>query len=177
MGDTDEGRRVIPFRRRKDGRVIGRFRQEEAQLLTSLAEESVELARAAADPDAPAGHDPALRRLLPDAYPGDPEASAEFRRFTAAGLADRKEANARVVIESLAQREGDPVEAVLDEAQATAWLRAITDIRLVLAARLGILEDGDEGDIHDQETALQRAVYDWLAAVQEFLVLALQSRR
>ena len=69
------------------------------------------------------------------------------------------------------------MEVSLDEAQATAWLRSITDIRLVLAARLGILEDGDEGDIHDQESALQRVVYDWLAGVQEFLVLALQSRR
>lgn len=168
---------MIPFRKRKDGRVVGRFQEEEVHLLVSLAEEVVELARAAAAPDASAGIDPALIRLLPDAYPGDAAASAEFRRFTAPGLADRKEANARVVIESLDQRDGDLVEVSLDEAQATAWLRSITDIRLVLAARLGILEDGDEGDIHDQESALQRVVYDWLAGVQEFLVLALQSRR
>ena len=168
---------MIPFRKRKDGRVVGRFQEEEVHLLVSLAEAVVELARAAAEPDLTAGGDPALVRLLPDAYPGDAAASAEFRRFTAAGLADRKEANARVVIDSLAQRDGDLVEVSLDEAQATAWLRSITDIRLVLAARLGILEDGDEGDIHDQESALQRVVYDWLAGVQEFLVLALQSRR
>jgi hypothetical protein len=168
---------VIPFRKRKDGRVVGRFQEEEAQLLVSLAEEAVELARAAAEPDQVAGADPAVRRLLPDAYPDDAEASAEFRRFTAAGLADRKEANAQTVIDTLAQRDGDLVEVSLDEAQATAWLRSITDIRLVLAARLGILQDGDEGDIRDEESALRRVVYDWLAGVQEFLVLALRSRR
>ena len=129
--------------------------------------------------DAAAGTDPALVRLLPDAYPDDPAASAEFRRFTADGLAERKSANARIVIESLAQRDGDdPWRSASTRRRPTAWLRAITDIRLVLGARLGIVQDGDEGDIHDEESALQRAVYDWLAGVQEFLVLAaLQPRR
>ncbi|MDN4596584.1 DUF2017 domain-containing protein [Leifsonia virtsii] len=168
---------MIPFRRRRDGRVSARFEPGEAQLLLSLAEEAVELARAAASPEN-AIADPALGRLLPDAYPDDPEASAEFRRFTAPGLADRKEAAALTVVDTLAGVGGDSrVEVVLDEVQATAWLRTITDVRLVLAARLGIRQDGDEGDIHDEESAMQRAVYDWLAAVQEFLVLALRPRR
>ena len=168
---------MIPFRRRRDGRVSARFEPGEAQLLLSLTEEAIELARAAASPEN-AIADPALGRLLPDAYPDDPEASAEFRRFTAPGLADRKEAAARTVRDTLASVAGDSrVEVVLDDAQATAWLRTITDLRLVLAARLGIREDGDEGDIHDEESAMQRAVYDWLAAVQEFLVLALRPRR
>lgn len=174
---------MIPFRRRRDGRVSASFQPDEARLLVSLAEEAVELARAAAEPAAIAA-DPALGRLLPDAYPDDPEASAEFRRFTAAGLADRKERNARVVIDSLggsgtesAEPRAGSVKVLLDDGQATAWLRTITDLRLVLASRLGIHEDGDEGDIHDEESAMQRAVYDWLAGVQELLVLALQSRR
>ncbi|MFP3415909.1 DUF2017 family protein, partial [Bacillus sp. SIMBA_074] len=93
------------------------------------------------------------------AYPDDPEASAEFRRFTAAGLAERKEAGARTVIETLGDALDGPVTVSLDAAQATAWLRTITDIRLVLAARLGIHQDGDEGEIHDQDSAMQRAVY------------------
>ena len=163
---------MTPFRRRRDGRVSASFQPAEAQLLLSLAEEAVELARAATTENAEA--DPALRRLLPDAYPDDPEASAEFRRFTAAGLADRKERNARVLIESLAAPSDHAVRVVLDESQASAWLRTITDVRLVLASRLGIHEDGDEGDIHDEESAMQRAVYDWLAGVQELLVLALR---
>jgi hypothetical protein len=177
VGDADEGGRVIPFRRRRDGRVAARFEPGEAQLLLSLAEEAGDLARAAASPEN-AIADPALGRLLPDAYPDDPEASAEFRRFTAPGLADRKEAAARTMQDTLSSAPGGArVEVVLDDAQATAWLRTITDLRLVLAARLGIREDGDEGDIHDEESAMQRAVYDWLAAVQEFLVLALRPRR
>jgi hypothetical protein len=167
---------MTPFRRHRDGTVSARFPDDEAELLVSLAEQSIDLARAAADPDAD-GFDPALGRLLPDAYPDDPQASAEFRRFTAAGLAERKEASARTMIESLSRRENGTAVAVLDATQVTAWLRTITDVRLVLAARLGIHEDGDEGDIHDEDTALQRAVYDWLAGVQELLVLAVQPRR
>ncbi|MBW8871229.1 MAG: DUF2017 domain-containing protein [Leifsonia sp.] len=167
---------MTPFRRRRDGRVTASFAPEEAQLLRSLTEEAVELARAAAHPENQLA-DPALGRLLPDAYPDDPEASAEFRRFTAAGLADRKERNAEVVRESLSQPADGTVKVILDDAQASAWLRTITDLRLVLAARLGIREDGDEGDIHDDESAMQRAVYDWLAGVQELLVMALQRRR
>ncbi|SEI16161.1 MULTISPECIES: DUF2017 domain-containing protein [unclassified Leifsonia] len=164
---------MTPFRRRRDGRVSASFQPAEAQLLLSLAEEAVELARAAAATEN-GETDPALRRLLPDAYPDDPEASAEFRRFTAAGLADRKERNARVLMDSLAAPSDHAVRVVLDEDQASAWLRTITDVRLVLASRLGIHEDGDEGHIHDEESAMQRAVYDWLAGVQELLVLALR---
>jgi hypothetical protein len=167
---------VTPFRRRRDGRVAARFEPDEVRLLRSLAREAADLAAASADPDS-AEADPALGRLLPDAYPGDPEASAEFRRFTAAGLAERKEQNARTLAETLGAPSGDRTEVVLDGAQATAWLRTITDIRLVLAARLGIREDGDEGDIHDEDSAMQRAVYDWLAGVQELLVLAVTPRR
>jgi len=168
---------VIPFhRRRRDGRVVASFTADEARLLLSLADEAAGLARAAATPDGPQA-DPALGRLLPDAYPDDPEASAEFRRFTAEGLADRKEHNARLMARTLGEPAGRRTEVALDDAEASAWLRTITDLRLVLAARLGIHEDGDEGDIHDEESAMQRAVYDWLAAVQEFLVLAVRPRR
>jgi len=79
-----------------------------------------------------------------------------------------------VVIESLAAPVHGPVEVRLDLAGSTAWLRAITDIRLVIGARLGIVQDGDDGDIHDEQSALLRAVYDWLAYVQDSLVGALR---
>lgn len=68
------------------------------------------------------------------------------------------------------------MDVTLDEAQATAWLRCLTDIRLVLAARLGIVQDGDEGDLHDEESQIRRTVFDWLAVVQESLVLSLSRR-
>ncbi|MEY9950621.1 DUF2017 domain-containing protein [Leifsonia sp. EB34] len=167
-----------PFRAdRRGGGVHARFEAAEVAVLIRFAAEAADRAGRAASPDGPQA-DPALARLLPDAYPDDPEASAEFRRFTAERLAESKAQNANVVIASLSGPAGDSgsggaVDVRLDAEQAQAWLRALTDIRLGLAAGLGIEEDGDEGDVHDLESATRRAVYDWLAAVQEFLVLAL----
>lgn len=149
------------------------FEPEEVAVVVQLATESSALARAAQD-GAELRNDPALIRLLPDAYPDDPVASAEFRRFTTSGLAERKVLNARLVVESLARPAHGAIEVRLDEAGATAWLRALTDIRLVLGARLGIVQDGDDGEIHDDESALMRALFDWLASVQDSLVLALR---
>ena len=45
--------------------------------------------------------DPALARLLPDAYADDPGSSAEFRRFTESDLRTQKQAAIRVVLDSL----------------------------------------------------------------------------
>ena len=169
-----------PFRAdRHGGGVHARFEADEAAILIGFAAEAAERAeRAGSQPPDAASADPALARLLPDAYPDDPEASAEFRRFTAERLAESKAQNAQVVIASLSGPAGGSasegaIDVRLDAEQAQAWLRAITDIRLGLAAGLGIEEDGDEGDVHDLESATRRAVYDWLAAVQEFLVLAI----
>lgn len=158
------------------GRVAARFEAEEAELLLRLASDAAELASEAAIEDDELRSDPALIRLMPDAYPGDPAASAEFRRFTADGIAERKALNARIVVECLARSDASRVDVTLDEAQATAWLRCLTDIRLVLAARLGIVQDGDEGDLHDEESQIRRTVFDWLAVVQESLVLSLSRR-
>lgn len=162
-----------PFHPAGEGRVTARFRPAEAELLLRLATDAAELAMQAADGDDELRADPALIRLMPDAYPGDPAASAEFRRFTSDGIAERKALNARIVVECLARSDTSRIDITLDEAQATAWLRCLTDIRLVLAARLGIVQDGDEGDLHDEESQLRRTVYDWLAVVQDSLVLAL----
>jgi hypothetical protein len=164
------------FRSAGRDRVSARFAPEEAELLLRLATEAAELAAEAVSDDAELRTDPALIRLLPDAYPGDPGASAEFRRFTAGGIAERKALNARIVIECLARSDASRVDVALDDTQATAWLRCLTDIRLVLAARLGIVQDGDEGDVHDEESQLRRAIFDWLGLVQESLVLALARR-
>jgi hypothetical protein len=57
-------------------------------------------------------------------------------------------------------------ESVLDEAGVNSWLRTLTDLRLALAARLQIEDDGDEG--LGDETML--TVYDWLGFLQGTLV-------
>ncbi len=166
-----------PFRRARDGAIVAVFEREEAEIIARLASESAELVEAVRSGVDPAS-DPALLRLLPDAYPDDAEASVEFRRFTTDGLAERKALNAVTVVEALSATGGlggsgsarGRIEVRLDAQEATAWMRAIGDIRLVLASRLGIVEDGDDGDVHDDETALLRAIYDWLAFVQDTLV-------
>jgi len=109
-------------------------------------------------------------RLLPDAYPDDPDASAEFRRFTAGGLIERKLANADTVILTLsAAIESGKLR--LDAGEAGAWLRSLTDIRLTLASRLGIESD----DQAPSEDAILQNLYDWLGFLQNSLVEAVDA--
>lgn len=116
--------------------------------------------------------DPAVARLLPDAYAGDARASTEFRRLTEHSLADRKIANSRLVVTGLLAAQS--AEFDLDAEAQQAWLRTVTDIRLVLAARLGIETDDDIGRADSDETRMMRDVYDWLAAVQTALLEAME---
>ena len=105
--------------------------------------------------------DPALARLLPDAYRNDDAASNEHRRLTEMGLVERKIANANLVVTTLTT---DPVELTGPAAQS--WLRTLTDLRLTLAARLHIDEDGDDGT--GDEAMLD--VYEWLGYLQGTLL-------
>ena len=45
--------------------------------------------------------DPVLRRLFPNAYPHDADASSDFRRFTERGLRDGKAGAAALIIDTL----------------------------------------------------------------------------
>jgi hypothetical protein len=114
--------------------------------------------------------DPALARLLPDAYRDDAEAASDHRRLTERGLVDRKVSNARAVIATLESATTSTFGTVrrlsLDEHGVQAWLRTLTDLRLTIAARLQIEEDGDEG-VGDEAML---AVYDWLGYLQGTLI-------
>jgi hypothetical protein len=155
------------FERDADGTLVAITDADEAQLLTTLASQIADLVGSVGAGDV---RDPAIVRLLPDAYPDDAGASAEFRRFTAEGLGTRKVLNAQRLIASLEQVSSTG-EIRLDEQDAGAWLRSLTDIRLVLAERLGIkTEDDDDGLEVDP---IMRDVYDWLGFVQNSLVEAL----
>ncbi len=145
------------------------FEPVEAALLTQLASQVAGILTV--QDSAP---DPALVRLMPDAYSDDPEKAAEFRRFTATGLVDRKVQNAKTVIADVAEAlvADGPTDIELGDRSVQAWLRALTDIRLVLAARLGIVRDGDTGR-DDDEAFMLGDLYDWLGGVQESLVGAL----
>ena len=123
--------------------------------------------------------DPALARLFPSAYPEDVEAAGDFRRYTEPGLRDRKLADLRIALGAL----GDPDPAtnaalvlLVDDDQATAWLGALNDTRLVLGARLGVSEDLEEllVSLPDDDPRLGLYwVYDRLTWLQETLVRAL----
>lgn len=112
--------------------------------------------------------DPALARLLPDGY-AEPDAAAEFRRFTQGDLRAQKAANARMVLDTLAES----ANVKLTPPQVQAWLRTLNDLRLVLAVRLGITdEDQAHWELVDEPARSMYLVYDWLTFHQDRLVAA-----
>ncbi len=130
----------------------------------------------------PPPDDPAVHRLLPDASRDDPAVAGEFRRLTEDDLRAAKLARLRWLWTAL-QNDGPVVPA----AQAPAVAATLTDLRLVLAERLGIRTDEDAerllratGRRHRRGTDdVQRylaTVYDALTWLQESLVQAMLAR-
>lgn len=88
--------------------------------------------------------DPALRRLLPDAST-DPRVAAELRRLTEQDLRATKTdhlARLRACVD------GAGPELVVVPSEAPAVAAALSDVRLVLAERLGIRTDADAEVLH-----------------------------
>ena len=151
---------------RKRGRLFVAFAPPERELLENLTTELVDLLRGR-DLTGTGTRDPAVERLLPDAYRDDIEASREYRSLTESDLVDMKVENAMM----LARAAGGERAVEVDDDEFVSWLRAITDLRLALATRLGIEKDDDEGDPRP-EAAATRAAYWWLGALQERLIAA-----
>lgn len=191
-----------PFKKRRRGGITATFEIGEAHLLANLSGQVVELLRdrngaEESDSDPLAAQlgmggpslppeDPVLKRLLPDAYRDDQEDAGEFRRFTERSLTSAKVLNAETLIGSLVDggltfgdlpdEDGDPVEVELDADEVQAWLRALTDVRLSLAVRLGIETDEDTmlvAESDDEAVAAMSDIFEWLGYVQETLVAAL----
>jgi len=179
---------VTVFRRASHDRFAARFNGTEARVLRDLAGQIETLVGGddagtteggdfadvlGLTEDARPPDDPALARLLPDAYGDDPDASTEFRRYTERDLRAGKADAARTLLGTLPE-DGGRVSLSVDE--ALAWLRALNDIRLTLAVRLGIAEqmpaDLDMMKPDDPRYAAY-AVYDWLTGTQDSLVQAL----
>jgi len=117
--------------------------------------------------------DPVLARLLPDGYNDDPEASAEFRRYTEETLRTAKVASAQTVLASLPSGGG---EVRLSEMECQQWLRALNDVRLALSVRLGITDENEDLSEHlaaDDPRSAYVWVYQWLAYLQDSLIEAL----
>jgi hypothetical protein len=115
--------------------------------------------------------DPAVRRLLPDAY-DDPDASAEFRRLTDSDLRRGKTDRLSDLVDDLGG--GDQID--LTDEQADRWVQALNDIRLALGVRVGDADDSgawrDELGPDDPRLPLV-AAYDWLSGLQELILSAL----
>jgi hypothetical protein len=173
------------FTRVRGGGVRLRIQAEEAAVVRTLLGQLLDLIGDAGTPQAYEGlpdlalsdntevsDDPVLARLFPDAYGDDQDASAEFRRYTEAGLREGKRAAAETVLQTL----GEGGDVVLDTEQAQAWLRALNDLRLALGTRLDITEETLEqmrGFDWDDPRYAGYAAYDWLTYLQESLVRAL----
>lgn len=206
------------FRRRPDGSLACRLDGEEKAIITQVAQETADLIRAdlgidaerdvlrrAAESEDPlrrleaefAGRearepsDSAVKRLFPAASE-DPELAAEYRRLGQQDLADGKLADLRTVMQVLDATGGGHSEIVIDDAGAMAMLRALNDVRIVLADRLGLERDGDfdtvrmlqqigervegmerSGDEEQVSSDIVIAVYELLSWLQESLLRAL----
>ena len=117
--------------------------------------------------------DAVLARLLPDGYRDDPDAAAEFRKYTEPGLRSAKQQAALQMRDTLPDQGG---KIQLTQEQAQSWLKALNDVRLALGVRLDVTEDFEQQwtklDREDPQWAAYE-VYAWLGAVQESLVQAL----
>ncbi|GAA3342208.1 hypothetical protein GCM10017714_29540 [Curtobacterium pusillum] len=156
---------MIPFVRRADGVHLG-MSSGERGVLTSLTEQLQQVL------DGDLASDPVAARMFPDAYRDDPDASAEFRRWTESDLVAQKTTNASTVHAWLTgARDG-----AFTSEDEQAWLRCLTDLRLTIAVRLGIVDAATEAQSYGADTGVGlRDVYDWLGYVQEHLVETLTS--
>jgi len=177
---------VAAFRRARKGGVSVTFGADESRVLRHVLTEMVELLGADDAPEddplaaavgigtsTKAPEDPALARLFPDGYSDDPDASADFRRYTEPGLRSAK----REALQTALATVGEPGKRVsLTLEQAEAWLRALNDTRLVLGERLGVTEEIEEvleSLVEDDPRLALFWVYDRLTYLQETLVQAL----
>jgi Domain of unknown function (DUF2017) len=188
--DGEDGVEIAAAFRAVPGGAAAYFEQAQAGVIRSLVSQIAELVSADSDEAVPgdsddletqlglSGHaeppdDPVLARLLPDGYSGDPEASAEFRRYTEQTLRSAKVASAQAVLASLPPGGGD---VRLTEPECQQWLRSLNDVRLALSVRLGITDENEdlteELSVDDPRSAYVW-VYQWLAYLQDSLIEAL----
>ncbi len=177
--------------RRKGSQILIRLSEFEVALLESLVDQLSELlhaedtALAGADEfqrwqaelatgDELDRSDPVIRRLFPDAYPHDAEASAEFRRFTQTQQRHERIEHAEVVATNLADSEAGTKPVSLRVVDSDAWLKTLTAVRLSLAVRLGIEHADDLEELRELPESDPRAllyeVYEWLAYLSERLL-------
>lgn len=156
--------------------VVLELTRMEAAHLAGLVTQFAELMEDAAS----SAGDPAIARLVPDAYADDEAASADFRQMTERDLLERRRQDAGEVLGSLSEASALPedaepgdevlmelVELRLEPETLRAWLRCLAAIRLVLATRLDIRSEEDH-DVDDPRFG----IYEWLGYRLDGLVQA-----
>jgi len=123
--------------------------------------------------------DPALARLLPAGYDGDDDAADEFRRFTRDELIEGKLEDSFQVLSAFERAGAWPtvpedgmVLVRIEDARVQSWLRAITDARLTLDARIRQDRTTLAASLDDDDIEHYRNVMEWLGFVQESLLVA-----
>lgn len=175
------------FHRHGSNSYIAEFAESEREILLNLIEQLIELLSERVDHghedplaalvgitshDSPP-EDEVLRRLLPNAYADEVDAS-EFRRYTESTLRGKKRAHAMSMRMYLKSADDGIVD--LDHDNANAWLGALNDIRLALGVRLNVQENTSEVlELLSPDDPLRGvyAVYTWLGWLQESLLSAL----
>ena len=208
------------FRRRPDGSVVCRLEAEEKAIIAQVAQETADLIRmdlglesggasvrraaTSDDPlerleaefavrDAREPSDSAVRKLFPSASE-DPALAEEFRRLGQQDLAEQRIAELKRLMALLDGSGPSRSEVALDDDDVPDVLRALNDVRIVLADRLGLERDGDldtlrmlqqiserveDADAMDDPDEQQAggdvviAVYDLLTWLQESLLRAI----
>jgi hypothetical protein len=143
-----------PVKRLRSGRYELRLSRDERELLRDLPRQLKELLTQT--------DDPSLKRLFPPAYVDDPAKEAEYRRLVGEDLLVGRQA----ALDTMAATT-DATE--LDEAQLTAWLSALNDLRLVLGTQLDIQEDDEPIDTPVHQ------VYYYLTFLEDSVIGALAS--
>jgi hypothetical protein len=186
------------FTRKRNGEILASFSHHEGAILKSLTEQILELL---GEGDAPADpllavvgissndslpDDPALARLLPDAYKEEKDA-AEFRRYTEHSAREKKRAHAHAIRDILLENLGDhaldltapglnrreELHFILGEVQAQMWLMGLNDMRLALGTRLGVTPDAQERFAAMSDESPDKGIYNlfaWLGWLQEILL-------
>ncbi|WP_152354328.1 DUF2017 family protein [Brachybacterium subflavum] len=157
------------FRPRPGGDIACRLDGEEKAIISQVAQETAELirhdldlreepgaVRAAAGSEDPlerleaefaqssvrAPRDSAVRRLFPDAST-DAAVAEELRRLGQQDLATEKIEDLTHLVRTLDGSGPGDGEVTVPAGDIASWLRAMNDVRIVLADRLHIANDGD----------------------------------
>ena len=146
--------------RARSGEIRLRLAPEERRLLQAVL--AGVRTRLDQDPD-----DDALRRLFPPAYGDDADAEQEYRELVHGTLVEGKREALRLVERTLDRDH-------LTDDEASAWLGALNDARLVLGTLLDVTEETYAFELDmDVPRGRELAVFAYLTWLQEQLVDAL----